>query len=183
MAEAEALIGSKKVEAIAFGRQFASSEAFKALFRDGMALVEEAAAYLDGEGREHSRRLPRLTALTYANESMRLTTRLMQMASWLLVQRSIAEGEMSAGDGMAQLGKMRINRNEPPHLSEAGAALPEPLVILIEKSVRLHSRIRHLDGVIHAEKTDSERISGRNPVALQHMLLQSAFGAPSSARP
>jgi regulator of CtrA degradation len=180
MAEAEALMEDGVVETIAFGRQFASSDAFKALFRDGMGLVEEAAAYLDGEGREHSRRLPRLSALTYANESMRLTTRLMQMASWLLVQRSIAEGEMSAGDGLAQLSKMRMHRNEPPLSAEHGATLPETLVLLIEKSIRLQSRIRHLDGVIHAEKTDSERLSGRNAVALQHMLLKSAFGAQKS---
>ena len=33
-------------------------------------------------------------ALGYAAESMRLTTRLMQVASWLLVQRAVREGEM-----------------------------------------------------------------------------------------
>jgi len=60
MADVEALQGVRAVKAIAFGRQFASSEAFKALFRDGMSLVEEAAAYLDGPGREQSRLLPRL---------------------------------------------------------------------------------------------------------------------------
>ena len=100
----------------------------------GMALVEEAAAYLDGPGREQSRLLPRLSALTYANESMRLTTRLMQMASWLLVQRSIAEGEMSADDGVVQLGKMRVHRNDPPLSAEHVSTLPEALIELIDKS-------------------------------------------------
>ena len=33
---------------IYFGEKLASSQAFAALFRDGMALVEETAAYLDG---------------------------------------------------------------------------------------------------------------------------------------
>jgi regulator of CtrA degradation len=180
MADVEALHGVREVKAIAFGRQFASSEAFKALFRDGMALVEEAAAYLDGLGREQSRLLPRLSALTYANESMRLTTRLMQMASWLLVQRSIAEGEMSADDGSVQLGKMRIHRNDPPLSPEHVSTLPEALVELIDKSVRLQSRIKHLDSVINVEKTDSERLSGRNAVALQQMLLKSAFSSPTA---
>ena len=36
-----------------------------------------------------------MTALSYASESMRLTTRLMQLASWLLLQRAVAEGELS----------------------------------------------------------------------------------------
>ena len=38
---------------------FAGSEVFDRLFRDGMGLVEEAAAYLDGPGRTESRKLSR----------------------------------------------------------------------------------------------------------------------------
>lgn len=40
---------------VSFGQSYVSSEPFKALFREGMALVEETAAYLDGDGREESR--------------------------------------------------------------------------------------------------------------------------------
>jgi len=182
MADVEALESINEVKAIAFGRQFASSEAFKALFRDGMGLVEEAAAYLDGQGREHARFLPRISALTYANESMRLTTRLMQMASWLLVQRSIAEGEISEGHGVVQLGKMRIQRTDPPLSAELVSILPEALVELIDRSTRLQTRIQHLDSVINVENADSVRLSGRNAVALQQMLLKSAFSAPDAKR-
>src|SRR5436305_3150514 len=76
-----------------FGRSYVNSEAFKALFRDGMTLVEETAAYLDGEGRDESRLVSRDATLSYAAESMRLTTLLMQIASWLLVQRAVARSE------------------------------------------------------------------------------------------
>ena len=61
-----------------------------------MALVEETARYLDGKGREESRDLPRKIAMLYAGESMRVTTRLMQAASWLLVQRAVHDGDMEA---------------------------------------------------------------------------------------
>jgi regulator of CtrA degradation len=44
-----------------------------------MALVEETATYLDGSGRNESRKLERSAAMEYATESMRLTTRLMQL--------------------------------------------------------------------------------------------------------
>jgi len=64
--------------AIPFIHRLASSAAFKDLFREGMTLVEEAASYLDGPGREESRALPRPAALAYSTESMRLTTRLMK---------------------------------------------------------------------------------------------------------
>ena len=68
------------------GRAAASSQ-FKALYGEGMSLVEETASYLDGSGRAASKVLPRVASVLYAAESMRLTTRLMQMASWLLLDR------------------------------------------------------------------------------------------------
>ena len=47
--------------AVWFGARLAGSQAFADLFRDGMALVEETAAYLDGPGRQ-DRRSSRATA-------------------------------------------------------------------------------------------------------------------------
>ena len=69
---------------INLAEKFANSGQFKTLFQDGMNLVEESATYLDGEGREHAKALSRTGAMLYGSESMRLTTRLMQLASWLL---------------------------------------------------------------------------------------------------
>ena len=73
-------------------QDFAASELFERTFQEGMDLVEETAAYLDGGGRQESKLLSRNAALAYAGESMRLTTQLMQVASWLLVQRAVREG-------------------------------------------------------------------------------------------
>ncbi len=69
--------------------RFTASEQFDKVFREGMGLVEETANYLDGPGRADARTLDRNGAVAYATESMRLTTRLMQLASWLLLQRAI----------------------------------------------------------------------------------------------
>src|SRR5215470_19386408 len=77
---------------------FTDSAMFDRTFDEGMSLVEETARYLDGKGREESRALPRKAAILYAGESMRVTTRLMQAASWLLVQRAVHEGDMRAED-------------------------------------------------------------------------------------
>ena len=70
-----------EAQPVSFGARLANSQAFADLFRDGMALVEETATYLDGPGRQESKKLERAAALAYATESMRLTTRLMQLAS------------------------------------------------------------------------------------------------------
>ena len=84
------------VDPVRFGQSFVGSDAFKALFQEGMELIEETAAYLDGPGREESRNLLRQESLVYASESMRLTTRLMQVASWLLLQRAANSGSAEA---------------------------------------------------------------------------------------
>src|SRR5205807_10287746 len=75
---------------------------FDRTFDEGMSLVEETARYLDGPGREEARELPRNAALLYAGESMRVTTRLMQAASWLLIQRAVREGEMRPEDAAGE---------------------------------------------------------------------------------
>src|ERR1700735_3355129 len=79
-------------------QSFVDSALFERTFDEGMSLVEETARYLDGRGREESRGLSRNAALLYAGESMRVTTRLMQAASWLLIQRAVHDGEMRAED-------------------------------------------------------------------------------------
>jgi regulator of CtrA degradation len=103
-------------EAIAFGARALNSELFRELFREGMALVEETAAYLDGEGRTESRSLGRAATLAYSTESMRLTTRLMQIASWLLMQRAVNEGEMSPDQARSEKNKVRLDF-QPPVMS------------------------------------------------------------------
>jgi regulator of CtrA degradation len=81
----------KQSSAVAIGPRIVASSGFDALYREGMALIEDVAAYLDGDGRGESRELAREASFVYATESMRLTTRLMQLASWLLLQRAVNE--------------------------------------------------------------------------------------------
>lgn len=159
---------------VPFGRTFVSSDGFRALFREGMALVEETAAYLDGAGREEAKALPRQGALTYASESMRLTTRLMQIASWLLVQRAVAEGEISPDQALAEKNRVRLTSAEPPSALFDTELVPERLKELVGHSVRLHARILHLDRLITDDLPPPA--PRESPVAAQQGLLRSAFG-------
>jgi len=159
---------------VPFGKTFVQSDAFRTLFREGMGLVEETAAYLDGPGREESRKLGRQAALTYASESMRLTTRLMQIASWLLVQRAVAEGEITTTQAMQEKNRVRLTAQEAANAPSEIDALPERLKELIGLTTRMHARILHLDQLI----SDDLPLPGsrHSPVALQHSLIRSAFG-------
>ena len=158
-------------EAVSFGEKLAGSQTFVALFRDGMALVEETAAYLDGPGRKESKILERSAALAYATESMRLTTRLMQLASWLLLHRAVNEGEMSLAQASQEKTKVKLSAGEATD-EDTASLLPESLRTLIGRSLRLQDRVRRLDATIHsdvAEKTYA------NPVERQLGLLKAAF--------
>lgn len=155
-----------------FGRTYVGSEAFRALFHDGMALVEETAAYLDGEGRDESRLISRDATLSYASESMRLTTLLMQIASWLLVQRAVSEGEMSASQALQEKNRVRLAATEAPK-AESFTLLPVRLQNLILRARRLHARILHLDGLISDDRPTPAAVE--SPVAAQQSRLRSAF--------
>src|SRR6059036_632448 len=135
--------------AVSFGERLAASQAFADLFRDGMALVEQTAAYLDGPGRQESKKLDRSAALAYATESMRLTTRLMQLASWLLLHRAVKEGEMTLGQANREKTKVKLSAADPGS-SDSIEKLPSQLQDLIARSMALQSKVRRLDTSIHA---------------------------------
>ena len=165
----------KEAGTIDFLARFTDSEHFERTFKEGMGLVEETANYLDGEGRIDARVLDRVGAIAYATESMRLTTRLMQMASWLLVQRAIATGEMNTDDAMKE--KHRINLSEigRGHDLKGSEQMPDGLKSLVERSLRLLERIKTLDTMLtrRAANTDEEKPS--SPVSAQINMLERAF--------
>jgi regulator of CtrA degradation len=158
--------------AVSFSERLANSQVFATLFRDGMALVEETASYLDGAGRSESKKLERSAALVYATESMRLTTRLMQLASWLLLHRAVKEGEMTLAQAHKEKTKVRLAACDPGD-AKSIALLPEKLQELITRSTKLQAEVRRLDATMHASPPVKVAIS--NPVERQMGLLKAAF--------
>jgi regulator of CtrA degradation len=159
---------------ISFVHRLTASESFKSLFKEGMQLVEEAAAYLDGPGREESRRLSRPVALAYATESMRLTTRLMQVASWLLLQRAVNEGELTTAQALSEKHRVRLAEQDVACGAELFDELPPPLRQFSLKSVRLQARVAHLDRSM-AIASDLAPTPRRSAVASHFERLQEAF--------
>ena len=150
-------------------RDFARSELFDRTFQEGMDLVEETAAYLDGDGRRESKLLSRAAALTYAGHSMKLTTRLMQIASWLLVQRAVREGDMepdAACDPRYRLNERKIE-DQP-----VGTELPIALIEYMVRADKLHDRVLYLDRRMYLDAPAEAEV---NPVLSQHGMLEAAF--------
>ncbi len=156
---------------VQLSERLTNSAAFSNLFREGMDLVEETAAYLDGDGRSEAKALERSVSLTYATESMRLTTRLMQLASWLLLHRAVKEGEMTLTQANREKTKVKLTAADPGP-ADMIEKLPPQLQDLIARSMDLQSRVRRLDSTIHAPP--AERPIG-NPLVPQLNQLKAAF--------
>jgi regulator of CtrA degradation len=157
---------------VQFSERLTNSAAFGTLFREGMDLVEETAAYLDGAGRAEARALERSVSLTYATESMRLTTRLMQLASWLLLHRAVKEGEMTLSQANREKTKVKLSAADPGP-EDMIQKLPQQLQDLITRSMVLQTKVRRLDTTIHAPS--AERAAIGNPLVPQLNRLKAAF--------
>jgi len=152
-------------------QDFARSELFERTFQEGMDLVEETAGYLDGSGRQESKMLSRNAALAYASDSMRLTTRLMQVASWLLVQRAVREGDMAPTAACED--RYRLAAEDVCRGAEPPEDLPAGLLSLLDRSERLYERVRHLDRRMYVELGEA----APHPVLSQFDRLKTALGA------
>lgn len=154
------------------------SQSFKPLYNEGMGLVEQAAEYLDGKGRAEAKRLSRLATTLYAAESMRLTTRLMQVASWLLLQRAANSGEMTRDQVASEKSKVRLDTASAHDDAPGWSELPAEFRDLVNRSLSLQARVRRLDDEIYgsAERAAPPQPQHKgNPVSDQIMLLRTVF--------
>lgn len=152
------------------------SASFKPLYNEGMGLVEQTAEYLDGDGRAAAKSLSRLAATLYAAESMRLTTRLMQIASWLLLQRAANSGEMTRDQVAAEKAKVRLDTASAQDSVPGWEELPAAFKSLVERSLSLQGLVRRMDAEIYGNGAIAATPLRVNPVSDQITLLNTAFG-------
>ena len=147
---------------VSFGERYLTSERFQSIYREGMELVEETARYLDGEGRNEGKALKGATSLSYATESMRLTTRLMNIASWLLIRRSVNNGEMTQDRARRERLKLKIDSIGRPSHIKGFDELPKRLQTLISSSFGLQDKVIKLDRLFEGGSVLSEDSQPRN---------------------
>ncbi|HHB82079.1 MAG TPA: DUF1465 family protein [Devosia sp.] len=140
-----------------------------------MGLIEEVAAYLDGEGRAQSRQLSRETGFLYATESMRLTTRLMQLASWLLLQRAVQEKEISAESARDEKSKVKFSATPSQRGGPGWDELPQEFLNYIAKGDELYDRVVRFDSY---DRQEIPAIPSKddNDIVDQLTRLRDAFG-------
>lgn len=133
------------------------------LYTEAMVLADEARSYFDQGGIADREALSPLMRVTLSCESLRVTTRLMHVLSWLLTQRAIDAGQMSAVDPLPV--------EDWDGLEEQTSSLkgmPAAAIALIEASQDLCGRVARLDN-------EAEAIALQSPALGLLSRLQQAF--------
>lgn len=162
---------------ISFGDHFQSSEQFNAIFKEGMALVERSATYLDGPGRRDAKGLAPAVTVLYATESMRLTTRLLDVASWLLIRRALKQGEISHTEARIKRQSVKLQALGRPAHTKGFEELPLALRALVAESIEMLDRVIQLDLAMSGiQRSAVDAGPGENAVSAQILQLHKAFG-------
>ena len=119
-----------------------TSKVIDSLYVEAMVLADEARAYFDSSGRDDRLALDPLVRVGFACESLKVTTRLMQVIAWLLTQRALAAGEL---DRQQAASPERRLGAAPESDSDMLAQLPDSAAALIRSSQDLYDRIRRID--------------------------------------
>jgi regulator of CtrA degradation len=111
-----------------------------ALYRESIRLADAARRYFDWEGAADREALDPVERVAFACESLKVTTRLMHVVSWLLVRKAVAAGELRGDEGAADERRLgRAAADAPP------PGMPVRAMTIIEESRDLYARVARLD--------------------------------------
>jgi regulator of CtrA degradation len=111
-------------------------------YTEAMLLADEARAYFDDCGRDERQDLDPFLRVSFACESLKVTTRIMHIVAWLLTQRAIESGEIPFPEGRRPERRLGNAQDSDPELV---AKLPEAAQRLVNASIDLYARVKRLD--------------------------------------
>lgn len=124
-----------------------TATALKKSYDETLALMVEARNYLAYRVPHEVRVLPDKANLTASCELFRLTSRLIQVMAWLMAQRAVHAGEMDVEEACSE--RFRLSGGSAC-LDDSVAnddSLPNGLLSLLERSLKLYERISRLDAM------------------------------------
>lgn len=111
------------------------------LYLEAMVLTDEARSYFDIEGPQEQHLLDPRRRLAFACESLRVTTKLMQVVSWLLVHKAAQTDPSRGRDHPARLASFYSLDEDSPELEQ----LTERALEIVLAANDLYDRVRRLD--------------------------------------
>ena len=124
---------------------------FDKSYDEALALTQESYGVLSRIEQNEFRVASPVDDLRVRGEAFRLTTRLMQVVAWLLTQRAVHAGELSAeevsSNAQYRLGAAKVCRDDSQHHHPT---IPDELADLLDRSLNLYVRIARLDELLHS---------------------------------
>lgn len=111
-------------------------------YTEAMVLADEARSYFDDAGREERDGLDPFVRVSFACESLKVTTRIMHIVAWLLTQRAVDSGEIAYREGRRPERRLGNAQESDPAVVER---LPEAARRLVSASTDLYARVKRLD--------------------------------------
>ena len=111
-------------------------------YTEAMLLADEARSYFDEAGRDDRALLDPFVRVSFACESLKVTTRIMHIVAWLLTQRAIETGEIPFREGRRPERRLGHAQESDPAVV---ARLPQEAQRLVGASSDLYIRVKRLD--------------------------------------
>lgn len=123
-------------------------QAFDGTYQEALSLTVEVRDYLRDEEPRERGELGAVDRLTISCEAMRLTSRLTQIMAWLMMQRAVSLGEVSAVEAARAHNRLSGHAICRDRSIERVAVLPDRLSDLVERSRVLFERVAELDELV-----------------------------------
>ena len=112
------------------------------LYTEAMLLADEVRAYFDDVGRDARDLLDPIERVLFSCESLKVTTRLMHVIAWLLTQRAVEVGELTAAGARAP--SRRLGGAVESDVDTLNRLPPEARRF-VDASIALHTRVARLE--------------------------------------
>lgn len=119
------------------------------LYVEAMLLADEVRAYFDELGHAERDALPPVLRVSFSCESVKITTRLMHIMTWLLAHRSAEVGDEDWGASFRT--ERRLARETDSDARDV-ALLPERAQALIRASCELYQRLARLEASFNPDR-------------------------------
>lgn len=118
---------------------------FRKTYDETIDLMVEARNYMAYVERRERERAGAHAGLRMSCEAMRVTSRLTQVMAWLMMQRAVHEGEVEAGEALADANRLSGADVCLDETFAADQTLPRSLRSLLDRSFRLYQRIARIE--------------------------------------
>ncbi len=120
------------------------------IFDETMKLLNEAHEYFFLFGQDDQRRIEENLKTLYSCEMSRITLRLSSVMAWILIQRAVVSGKITASEAieryMLDFRDICLVDNRVLH-----GVLPSYMCLLLDRSLELYARVMRLDDQIRTQ--------------------------------